>query len=133
MNHAIKSSLCEVLVAALFVVAIFTALVTKTTDGLPADFDLSGRSIPIEAVKADRVIVVGASWCAPCQRLKPSIATLRDEGYNVRYVDVTDWKGPEVSAVPTTYYYRGETPLPSLTKTGLWTIKEFKQRVIKPL
>ena len=112
-------------------VAVFATISYKAQNDSIAGFDLSGSDIPIAQVKADRVIIIGATWCAPCQRLKPAIQQVKSEGYDVKYIDVEDWKGEKVSSVPTTLFYRGTTPL---SKTvGLWSLEQFKSRVIKPL
>lgn len=129
-NETVRTILFAMLQLAA-VVAIFADVNHQAPDNGIAGFDLSGSNIPIAQVKADRVVIVGATWCAPCQRLKPTIKQVKSEGYDVNYIDIESWKGEEVSSVPTTFYYRGTTPL---SKTvGLWTAEQFKSRVIKPL
>ncbi len=62
--------------------------------------------------KADRIVVYSASWCIPCQRLKPIVKSLKQEGYRVEYFDIdkdSDKLKYDHRAVPTIYFLRGET------------------------
>ena len=62
--------------------------------------------------KADRIVVYSASWCAPCQRLKPILSSLKHEGYQVEYFDIekdNDKLKYEHRSVPTIFFLRGES------------------------
>ncbi|KAA5543575.1 thioredoxin family protein [Roseiconus nitratireducens] len=62
--------------------------------------------------KADRIVVYSATWCGPCQRLKPVLATLKQEGYKVEHLDIdrdADKLKYSHRSVPTIYFLRGET------------------------
>ena len=81
----------------------------QATDASPANvrhFDA------IDTVKADRVVVYSASWCGPCQRLKPILATLKREGYRVEQFDIdkhADKLKYDHKLVPSIYFLRGDT------------------------
>lgn len=38
--------------------------------------------------RADCVVAFGATWCGPCQEMKPIEEALRKEGMDIRYVDI---------------------------------------------
>lgn len=128
MNYAQIASLILAFVLSATVIA---ATIRQGGDSGLNDLDLSGQAIPLSEVKADSITVVGAAWCAPCRQLKQIIPGLKDAGYRIKYVDIDDWKGQEVPALPTTFLFREDTPLGH--KVGLWTVDWFKSKVIKPL
>jgi len=63
--------------------------------------------------KADTLVVYTATWCAPCQRLKPVLAGLKREGYTIIIYDVSngsaenDKHGLEYTSLPTLYWLAG--------------------------
>ncbi len=61
--------------------------------------------------KANRIVVYSASWCLPCQQLKPVIESLKKEGYKVVYRDIDrdiDRLKYEYTAVPTIFFLYGD-------------------------
>lgn len=119
------------ILAAILAASVIAATIGQGGDSILDDLDLSGQAIPRSEVKADAVTVVGAKWCAPCRQLKPLIDRLKSQGYQIKYVDIDDWEGQEIPALPTTFLAREETALSY--KVGLWTEDWFKSKVIKPL
>lgn len=63
--------------------------------------------------KADCVLAFGATWCGPCQQMKPIESQLRKEGYDIRCVDVDEHKAMKaayhVGMIPC-FIYVAETP-----------------------
>lgn len=77
--------------------------------------------------KADKLVVLGAVWCGPCQTLKATtIASLKLQGYKIetydidkdleelhkKYSNIKRGSGAEVNywnSVPTIFYIRGDT------------------------
>jgi thioredoxin 1 len=69
-------------------------------------------SYSVPAAKANRIVVYSASWCGACRRLKPVLASLKQEGYTVVYRSVE--KNPDqlkfsYTALPTIYFLSGES------------------------
>ena len=63
------------------------------------------------AHKADQLVVYSASWCPPCQRLKPVLQALQQEGYRVVSRDVekeSDQLKYDYQRLPTIYFLAGE-------------------------
>ena len=76
--------------------------------------------------KADKLVVISASWCTPCRALKPVLAALKKDGYDIevydadfdldkvaeRYSNIKRNPDPtkvnEWHAVPTIFYLRGD-------------------------
>jgi thioredoxin 1 len=55
--------------------------------------------------KADKVIVVSATWCQPCKRMYPIIERLKMDGYDAEVV--YDYDGPSViTAYPTILFLK---------------------------
>jgi len=50
-----------------------------------------------------------ATWCGPCQQMKPHIEKLQKEGYSIEMVDIDEQptiaESAEVRGVPTTAIY----------------------------
>ena len=55
------------------------------------------------------VIFFNASWCSPCQQMKPGVNKLVKEGYPIEMVDIEEnptlAESAEVRGVPTTAIY----------------------------
>lgn len=49
-----------------------------------------GLNPTIPEGKADTLVVYSATWCGPCQAMRPTWVALRAEGYKVVYVDVDE-------------------------------------------
>lgn len=98
---------------------------------LKIDLDLAGQDLSIGDIKADEVTVVGATWCAPCKQLDAPVANIKSDGFVIRKVDISDWKGPSVEAVPTTFLYREKTLLS--TVKGVWKEQDLRKVIRKPL
>lgn len=102
--------------------------------GIKAEEDEKVEACPVD--KADTLVVYSATWCGPCQAMKPYWVTLRAQGYKVVYIDVdnphkydgkwdyqtsdfvTKCDLKEVKAVPTLRYYN--------SSTGEWLDKEVR-------
>lgn len=45
-------------------------------------------SLIVRTAKADCVVVFSATWCTPCQQMRPAEEKLIGEGYDLRCVDI---------------------------------------------
>lgn len=45
---------------------------------------------PVPEGKADILVVYGATWCGPCQAMRPQWSLLRSQGYTVVYIDIDE-------------------------------------------
>ena len=60
--------------------------------------------------KANKVVVVSATWCQPCKRMYPIIERLAAEGYDAEVV--YDYDGPSViTAYPTILFFKDDKVL----------------------
>lgn len=70
-------------------------------------------SFVVAQAKADCIVSFGAEWCGPCQKMRPIEDKLRQEGYDIRYVDINNQpflkKAYRITRVPTVVYLI-ETP-----------------------
>ena len=84
-----------------------------------------------QAMKADKIVVYSASWCGPCRKLKPILASLKKEGHEVEYLDV-DRDAAKLKyhhkAVPTIYFLKGETVIKQ--ETGYRSKDQIKRMLI---
>ena len=102
----------------------------QVPNDVPNDrYDIGINSEKVERCpkdKADTLIVYSATWCGPCQMMKPQWTLLRAQGYKVVYIDVDDphkydGKYPyqtadlvsfvdsyEVKSVPTVRFYNSD-------------------------
>ena len=86
---------------------------------------------PTPPRKADRIVVYSASWCPPCQRLKPVIATLKREGYRVEYRDVDRDANRLIypyTAVPTIFFLRDDAVIK--LETGFRSKEQITQTLV---
>ena len=92
MNHA------NTLLASILALAIVSTAQGQVPSNLPdpgqvAQYDL-GIVAPAEVERripdgqADILIVYSAKWCAPCRAMVPTWKRLRDQGYQIVYIDV---------------------------------------------
>lgn len=83
-----------------------------------------------QTVKADSLKVVGWATCPFCVLIKTTtIPALVAQGYDVKYVELRDWKGPKVTVGPTLFYYANGKVVK--TETGLKTASHVKQYLTK--
>ena len=77
------------------------------------------------------VIFFNATWCNPCQQMKPSIEKLVKEGYPIEMVDVEEnstlAENAEVRGVPTTAIYENGVMVERLV--GLQDEKLLKRKI----
>lgn len=90
------------------------------------------REVPAD--KADTIVVRSATWCAPCQRMKPNWKTLKSEGYRVVVIDVNKpvWTKPEDEELVKKYAAPEDSSVPDVylinSSTGE-VVKEYHQYV----
>jgi len=95
---------------------------------------ISAGTQPASAVlegKANRIVVYSASWCLPCQQLKPVIGSLKKEGYKVVYRDIDkdiDRLKYAYTAVPTIFYLCGDAVVKK--ETGYRSKEQIKKMLI---
>lgn len=106
--------------------------------------------------KADTLVVVTATWCRPCQLIKPTLIALKAQGYNIKIYDIDlDTLPPEYSnikrvksksdkvnewnVVPTLFFIRGDDIIKkhegyisrSKIRTTLWKPESEKGPVVE--
>lgn len=137
--------------AAIVACACYLAIGSVTEGKVPGDvagsrYDIGRVETIVPADKADTLIIYSATWCAPCQKMKPMLAKLRSQGYRVVSIDtdthtskqkMTAWEKAsflefEPKKVPTLYWYNsriketigvghaGSTITTSKIKERLW-------------
>lgn len=85
---------CTIVLAIISVVAFVTFVIaTEVPQERPAvDYDLGSNSTTKEFVapegKASTLIVYSATWCVPCQAMKPILVQLKREGYQIVIYDI---------------------------------------------
>jgi thioredoxin-related protein len=84
--------------------------------------------------KAYRLVAVTSKTCDPCRRLKEeTLPVLQKEGYRVSHVNFRIWNGPEVSMVPTLFYFDADNKLiTEMTEIGFRTPGQIKKKLAKP-
>jgi hypothetical protein len=81
---------------------------------------------------ATSLSAVGWKGCKWCDKLKKEVLpVLVKQGYDVRYVDIKDWKGPKVKAGPTLFYIDGKKKIVKIEK-GYKTVEHIKKTLQKP-
>jgi thioredoxin-related protein len=84
-----------------------------------------------EAV-ATRLVAVTSPTCPPCKRLKrETLPVLAKEGYSVGWISYRDPNAPEVTKVPTLFYYDSSGRLIE-TEIGFRTAEQVKEKLEKP-
>jgi hypothetical protein len=101
--------------------------------------------------KGDILVVYSATWCGPCQAMRPQWTLLRSQGYKVVYVDIDnphkydgrwEYQTPEIVAkametpprvVPTIRYYNSYAgAFLKNQKTGVQSLDSVKEALWKP-
>ena len=85
----------------------------------------------IQPEMADQIVVYSATWCGPCQQLRPALQSLAQEGYTIVQQDVDrdiDALKYEYNAVPTIYFVRNNVVIK--TETGYRSKKHIKQTLV---
>lgn len=82
--------------------------------------------------KGTSLAAVGWEGCPWCEKLKEeTLPDLVAQGYDVRYVDISDWKGPKVKTGPTLFFYADKNRLVH-THKGFMTVDQVKEYLDKP-
>lgn len=90
-------------------------------------YDLRGTK---EATSLQAVGFKGCHWCDVLKH--DTLEPLEKEGYDVKYVDKSQWTGPKPSRYPTLYYFDGNGKLlPKLTQTGFQSVEKVKEHLRK--
>lgn len=85
-----------------------------------------------EGEKATSLAAVGWKGCQWCERFKAeTLPDLVAEGYDVRYVDIADWKGPKVKTGPTLFFFVDRDKIVKIHK-GYLTADQVKEYLRKP-
>lgn len=82
--------------------------------------------------KANRIVVYTASWCGPCQRLKPVLISLKQEGYQVVYRDIdrdAERLQYAYTAVPSIFYLHDKTVIKK--ETGYRSKEQIKKTLVR--
>lgn len=98
---------------------------------------LAQTVIPAHArssTKADAIVVYSATWCIPCQKLKPVLLKLKKLGYRVCVRDYDKIKTGEFrpEKVPAIYLFNGPKLLDSKGLDSRSSVMDFRSRMIKP-
>lgn len=82
--------------------------------------------------KATSLAAVGWKGCPWCERFKAeTLPDLVDQGYDVRYVDIGEWKGPKVTTGPTLFFFVNRDKIVKVHK-GYLTADQVKEYLRKP-
>lgn len=113
------------IVAAFVLVAILAVAAAEVFgSSQTTDYDL-GQD------RAQELIVYSATWCGPCQALKPTLLRLKAEGYKVGVKDVDrDELKFKYRSVPTLFYCRDGKPIE--TEVGRRSYDHIKGKLWKP-
>ena len=86
------------------------------------------------STKADAIVVYSATWCIPCQKLKPVLLKLKKLGYRVCIRDYDKIKSGEFrpEKVPAIYLFNGSKLLDSKGLNSRSSLMDFRSRMIKP-
>ncbi len=126
------------LISALSAVMMLALVVRAETRSDTVVVDHAAYKLPATTVsasprdgKANQIVVYTASWCSPCQRLKPVLMSLKKEGYKVVYRDVdrdSDKLSYPYDVVPTIYFVRNDVVIKK--ETGYRTKEQIKKNLI---
>lgn len=108
----------------------FFAFLVSVTYMLPTVISVRTRS----NAKADAIVVYSATWCIPCQKLKPVLLKLKKLGYRVCVRDYDKIKAGEFrpEKVPAIYLFNGPKLLDSKGLDSRSSVMDFRSRMIKP-
>ncbi|MCP4897560.1 MAG: thioredoxin family protein [bacterium] len=135
MKNVIATLICLACVAAAGLVPV--AEVSPNLQD--RDYDI-GQDAPTPEGKAETLVVFSATWCGPCQQMKPLWKKLKDQGYRIHQVDI-DRPDPKIPAkyrshrprsVPTIQWWRHGDDKPIKTHVGKITEKRVKELLWKP-
>ena len=110
---------------------------------VPSDVERRGYDIglttPTPTDKADTVVVFSATWCGPCQVMKPIWKSLKKDGYRIVYIELdtneihyaeedeytaeelATWRKLDHRSVPTCYLWNSTTEKVIRKHVGLRT------------
>jgi len=89
----------------------------------------------VGAASDSTALIFTSPYCGPCQALKPIVAELQADGYDIIIIDISTREGRkiartyDVSAVPTLVIRIHGQKI--LTKEGVLTIEEYKALIPK--
>lgn len=94
---------------------------------------LIGFTLEVEtSEKATSLAAVGWAGCKWCKRFKTEVLPhLVEEGYDVRYVDIAEWKGPKVKTGPTLFFFADRDKIIKIHR-GYMTVEQVKKYLDKP-
>ena len=85
-----------------------------------------------EEEQATSLAAVGWKGCPWCEKFKTeTLPDLVAEGYDVRYVDLKDWKGPKVTTGPTLFFFVDRDKIVKVHR-GYLTADQVKEYLRKP-
>jgi hypothetical protein len=108
---------------------LFPHSLDQVLDFVPSYIEVDEQEVPGRTYfpeKADRLEVASASWCSPCRKLKPVIISLRDQGYDVKFIHPG---ARDTVSLPTIYFLLDGKVVDQVD--GLMTEKEIKARLRK--
>lgn len=126
--------------------SVFQAVARETSTRRPVDHQVAQLDWPrtetgteetlqvalAKAEKGTSLAAVGWEGCPWCEKLKEeTLPDLVAQGYDVRYVDISDWKGPKVKTGPTLFFFADKNRLVH-THKGFMTVEQVKEHLDKP-
>jgi thiol-disulfide isomerase/thioredoxin len=140
---------CILLVACLAAVGSFCS--GQVPDDVRNDRPDVGLVPEVPEDKGDILVVYSATWCGPCQAMRPQWTLLRSQGYKVVYIDIDnphafvgafDYITTEIvdkalekrpRSVPTLRYYNSSTrAFLKHERVGYTSLDKVKERLWKP-
>lgn len=80
--------------------------------------------------KATSLVAVGWEGCPWCKKFKEeTLPIMVAEGYDVRYVDISEWKGPVVKYGPTLFFFKKKVIV--RVNKGFLTAEQVKEYLCK--
>lgn len=85
--------------------------------------------------RGDALVVYSASWCGPCQRLKPKLIRLKSLGYRVEIRDIDKLKPGDYKPkmVPAIYFFDGKKCLWDLGINSESSLADIRHRLRDPV